>query len=149
MRISICIPQYNRIDLLLRSLKNIEHQTYDDIEIVISDDCSTDNTQEEILELQKKYRYPINYFRFEKNEGYDRNYRKSIELATGQYCFIIGNDDTLYGNDSIQWLAAFLRDNNYPDIGYCNYIEDGNNDVVVRRAIKTAVQGHGIDCAIK
>lgn len=149
MKISICIPQYNRIDLLLKSLKKIEEQTYPDIEVVISDDCSTDNTQEEILKLKASYKYPISYFRFGKNQGYDRNYRKSIELASGEYCFVIGNDDTLNGNDSIEWLANFLQANKLPDIGYCNYIEDGNNDVVIRRALETGVQGQGIECAIK
>lgn len=149
MRISICIPQYNRIELLLTSLRIIEQQTYDDIEIVISDDCSTDNTREEIEKLQRDYKYPVRYFRFETNQGYDRNYRKSIELATGEYCFVIGNDDTLHGNDSIAWLVDFLEQNNYPDIGFCNYIEDGNNNVIVERALESKVQGSGIECAIQ
>ena len=45
MKISICIPQYNRINYLLKSLSIIERQLYPDIEIVISDDCSTDDTR--------------------------------------------------------------------------------------------------------
>ena len=59
MKISICIPQYNRIAYLLKSLKQIEAQDYQDIEVVVSDDRSSDNTEEAILELQKNYKYPL------------------------------------------------------------------------------------------
>lgn len=48
MKISICIPQYNRIEYLLKSLRIIEEQTYPNIEISISDDCSSDDTVEKI-----------------------------------------------------------------------------------------------------
>ena len=51
MKISICIPQYNRINYLLRSLSIIEQQTYEEIEIVISDDFSSDDTEEKIKSL--------------------------------------------------------------------------------------------------
>ena len=44
MKISICIPHYNRIEYLLKSLAFIEKQTYDNVEIVISDDNSSDDT---------------------------------------------------------------------------------------------------------
>lgn len=148
MKISICIPQYERINLLLKSLKIIENQTYDDIEIVVSDDCSKDNTEEEIKKLQKSYRYPIILSVNEKNTGYDRNYRKCIELATGDYAFVIGNDDTLLKDDDIEYLVNFLCENNYPEIGYCNYVEDKNKSFVVERARSTKVHGPGIEIAL-
>lgn len=149
MKISICIPQYNRIQLLLKSLRRIEQQTYPNLEIVVSDDCSSDDTIEQITLLKKTYKYPIILSKNEPNLGYDRNYRKSIELATGDYCFVIGNDDSLWETTDMEFLANFLKGNNYPDIGYCNYVEDKNKDVVVERAFATKVQGAGIDVALK
>jgi len=65
MKISICIPQYNRIQFLLKSLQIIELQNYDEIEIVISDDCSQDDTETLINNLIPIYKYPIHYY---KNE---------------------------------------------------------------------------------
>ncbi len=59
MKLSICIPQYNRINYLLESLLIIEDQTYPNIEIVISDDCSTDDTEERIKSLIPRHKYPI------------------------------------------------------------------------------------------
>lgn len=150
MRISICIPQYNRIDFMLKNLEHIAQQTYEDIEIVISDDCSTDSTVEKINELisSNKYRYPIILHTNENNTGYDKNLRKSLELGTGEYLFILGNDDTLNDKDCIKRLVEFLTSNKYPDIGFCNFTEYSNQSELINRASKTAVIGSGLDVAL-
>src|SRR5688500_1755404 len=123
MKISICIPQYNRIRFLLQSLEMIAGQSYDDIEVVVSDDCSTDDNEARILELQPAYKYPLVYKRNEQNKGYDANYRQCISIASGDYCIVIGNDDSINGKDGIQFLADFLRENDFPEIGFCNFVE--------------------------
>src|SRR5436190_2230332 len=99
MKISLCIPQYNRIQYLLKNLSVIAAQSYNGIEVCISDDASTDNTEEEIKKFIPGYKYPLLYFRHAKNVGYDANLRKSLEMATGDYCIMMGNDDTLLGTD--------------------------------------------------
>ncbi len=149
MKISICIPQYNRINYLLKSLSIIEQQSYKDIEIVISDDCSIDDTVTKIQQLSPKYKYPIVFSKNEKNEGYDRNYRKCIELATGDYAFVIGNDDSIYGSESIRMLVDFLEKNNFPDVGFCNMIEERTDNTFVQRTFLTTVLGSGADVAMK
>ena len=149
MKVSICIPQYNRINYLLRSLEIIAKQTYQDIEIVVSDDCSTDETEASIKALALTYKYPIIFSKNEKNEGYDRNYRKCIEMATGDYAFLIGNDDSIVGEDSIARLVDFLKTNNLPDVGFCNMIEERTNNTYIQRATQTAVLGDGSDIATK
>ena len=149
MKISICIPQYNRINYLLRSLKIIELQTYENIEIAISDDCSSDDTEERILELIPNYKYSIVFSKNIVNQGYDRNFRKCIEISTGDYALVIGNDDTLYGNESIEFLVKFLEKNNYPDIGFCNLIEERTDNSLVERAFANKVLGSGPTIASK
>jgi glycosyltransferase involved in cell wall biosynthesis len=149
LKISICIPQYNRINYLLKSLAIIGNQTYQNIEIVISDDCSSDNTVEKIKELIPLYKYPIVFSRNEKNEGYDRNYRRSIELASGDYAFVIGNDDSIYREENIQFLVDFLKENNFPDIGFCNIIEESSGNSLIQRSASTCVLGAGADIAMK
>lgn len=149
MKISICIPQYNRIQYLKISLLKIAEQKEAKIEIVISDDASTDDTSLQIEELKKTYPFPINYFRFESNQGYDRNLRKSLELASGDYCFILGNDDTLLDNKVINRLTKFIQENNYPDVGFCNSADYLNIDDVQIRAQQTANIGTGANIALK
>ncbi|MBS1490487.1 MAG: glycosyltransferase family 2 protein [Bacteroidetes bacterium] len=148
MKISICIPQYNRIEYLLRSLSIIEKQTYPDIEISISDDCSSDDTVDKIAQLAKSYKYPIVFDKNEKNLGYDRNYRKCIEMASGDYTFVIGNDDSIIGENSITDLVKFLEHNQYPDIGFCNMIEERTGGTLIQRAQKSGLIGSGPDVAL-
>lgn len=149
MKFSICIPHYNRIEFLKQSLDSLEEQEYSSFEVVISDDCSTDETMEVINEIKTGYSYPIIYHRFESNQGYDRNLRKSMELATGDYCFVLGNDDTLAHNAVLVQLAYFLRENGLPDLGFCNYCEFSNESEITTRALGTEIIGNGPDIALK
>jgi glycosyltransferase involved in cell wall biosynthesis len=149
MKISICIPQYNRINYLLKSLEIIALQSYENIEVVISDDCSTDETEVLLSKNILVYKYPIIYHRNDINMGYDFNFRKCISLSSGDYAFVIGNDDSIFGIDSIQYLVDFLILNNYPDIGYCNMIEENTGGSLINRAIKTDLIGTGVDVALK
>lgn len=149
MKISVCIPQYNRIQYLLKNLSIISEQSYADIEVIISDDASPDNTEEEILKLIPGYKYPIIYFRHPVNVGYDANLRKSMELATGDYCLTMGNDDTLYGKDGVSLLVDFLKDNNRPEIGFSNFAEFHSPDSPIVRAAATQIVGSGPEIALK
>jgi glycosyltransferase involved in cell wall biosynthesis len=149
MKISLCIPQYNRIKYLLKNLSIIAQQSYNDIEIVIADDASTDTTEEEITRFIQAYRYPVIYYRHPVNVGYDTNLRKSFELATGDYCIAMGNDDTLKGAEGIERLVDFLKVYDRPEIGFCNYAEDHSPDVPIVRASSSQVVGSGLEIALK
>jgi glycosyltransferase involved in cell wall biosynthesis len=63
MKISICIPQYNRVEYLIKNLDIIEKQNHLNFEVIISDDCSTDDTTERISEYKSRSSLNINYFR--------------------------------------------------------------------------------------
>jgi glycosyltransferase involved in cell wall biosynthesis len=148
MKISICIPQYNRINILLKNLRIIEQQGYATIEVVVSDDCSSDNTEAAINQLIPVYKYPLLYHRFTTNQGYDKNLRKSIELATGEYVIIVGNDDTINPDYDLQELVSFLQQNNYPELGFANFREEDSTQVV-ERAKQTTVLGSGYETALR
>jgi glycosyltransferase involved in cell wall biosynthesis len=147
VKISICIPQYNRIEYLKIALAYLENQAYRDIEVCISDDASTDSTRGFIMAHQKEYKYPLLYYRFSENKGYDRNLRKSLEMATGDYCFILGNDDTLEEN-AITELVDLIRENNYPGLGFCNSKDFLTGETLIR-ANQTALFPAGFDTALK
>ena len=97
--ISFCIPTFNRAEYLSETLSSIIDQSKNDIEIVISDNASEDNTEEIVNQFSKNFGN-IKYFKWEKNVGADLNYMKSVDLASGEYCWFLGSDDQIT-NDAI------------------------------------------------
>ena len=94
VKLSICIPTYNRAGYLRQTVDSVICQATEDVEVVISDNASSDNTEEVVRELQS--RFPrIVYHRNATNTGADQNYLKVVELASGEYCWLLGSDDVL------------------------------------------------------
>lgn len=132
--ISVCIPAYNRPEVLGDLLDTILLQKYDDYEIVICEDMSP--KRNEIAAIVKNYseRYPnkINYFENSINFGYDANIRNLIEKSQGKYCLFMGNDDLMCEGTLEKVAGALTR---HPDIGvllrsYAAF--DGTPDNVVQ-----------------
>ena len=153
MRISICIPHYNRAQYLLVVLESIRCQTYPDIEVIISDDCSTDDSASVIpayiARVEANSHVTFRYVRREKNGGYDINLRTALELATGEYLFILGNDDALATDHTAADIASLLDTLGKPDVAFGNYCLYGDRSHIDRRALSTAVIGKGPSVAIK
>jgi abequosyltransferase len=111
--ISICIPTYNRARLLEDAIKSILSQATDissEIEICVSDNCSTDNTEAVIRKLQKKSKIRIVYHKNKKNMGADYNYMKVIEIAQGEYCWYLSSDDEIE-NCGIKKVLSEIAEN--------------------------------------
>jgi abequosyltransferase len=93
--LSICIPTFNRARFLKRTLDSIFSQTVEtDIELFISDNASTDNTEEIVAEY-RTLRHSIRYVRNSTNLGPDVNVARCFEAATGRYVMVFGDDDIL------------------------------------------------------
>jgi glycosyltransferase involved in cell wall biosynthesis len=120
MRISICIPTYNRASLLENCLNSIiqgNQFSENDFEICISDNCSTDNTQEIVQSAQKKI--SINYSRGSSNIGMARNFLKVVDMAIGEFVWIIGDDDLLLPGALIK-LKKLINEHSEVDFFYIN-----------------------------
>lgn len=114
MKLSICIPTYNRKEMLSELLNSIVQQLTDDIlseiEIVISDNCSEDGTEAYIKNFQDCFPdLKIVYSRNDFNIGPDRNFIKVVELANGEYAWIVGSDDKINDN-ALQYILECLED---------------------------------------
>lgn len=153
MLISVCIPQYNRSRYLLAVLESIRIQDYAEVEVVISDDCSTDDSLEAIPKYiaatESTTHVRFKYIRQPKNLGYDGNLRAALAAGQGEYLFVLGNDDALAEKDSLSKLAAILTQLNYPDVSFTNFHLFGQPNDVQRRARTTAMLGSGPDIAVQ
>jgi glycosyltransferase involved in cell wall biosynthesis len=139
---SICIPQYNRTSFLLRVLESLNTQTFRNFEICISDDCSTDGREQEIINYLQETALKFEYSKTEKNIRYDKNLRRAIGLANGRYCFLLGNDDMLAGPETLAQLHAVMRSHNFPEVVVTNY-QEITTGLTYRRMQFTGVLGSG------
>lgn len=98
--ISIIVVTYNSENTVLKTLDSIMNQTYSNIEIVITDDCSTDDTIEKVLEWKDKS-YPggkVKIIKSKINTGISENVNRGVNASIGDLVKIIAGDDTLERN---------------------------------------------------
>lgn len=112
-KVSILIPVYNREEFIRETVESARSQTFRNIEIVISDNQSTDRTWEILLELAGSDPR-IRLFRNESNIGPVRNWKRCIDEATGKYGKILWSDD-LIAPDFLEKTLGFLS---RQDIGF-------------------------------
>lgn len=93
--VSVIIPVYNAAKFLDRTLNSIFNQTYKNIEIVLVDDCSSDNSKE-IIESYQKDHPEIVYHLQETNQGAAVARNTALELAKGRYVAFLDSDDMWY-----------------------------------------------------
>ena len=86
--VSVIIPTYNRANLICRAIESVINQTYKNLEIIVVDDGSTDNTKARI----QPYIENIRYY-YQENRGASAAQNKGIELATGDWISILASDD--------------------------------------------------------
>src|SRR5688500_1835906 len=113
---SICIPQHNRTSFLIQALRTLAAQTFRDFEVCISDDASTDGRESDLLGFLESSGLQHKYVRQEKNLRYDGNLRAAITMASGRYCFLLGNDDGLVSEESLQHVAEAIRAHDTPAV---------------------------------
>ncbi len=112
--LSICIPTYNgakyighNIDIIIEQIKKFD---LSGVEIVVSDNCSTDNIPEIMQKYVETYPDIVRYSRNDKNLGYDGNVMKLCSLAKGRFIHLFGDDD-FYSPSGLKRLYDVLKQN--------------------------------------
>jgi len=109
--LTVCIPAYNRANVLPALLESILMQDFDGFEVVINEDGSPE--RREIREIVERYSssHPgrIRYFENDRNLGYDANLRSLVERSIGQYCVFMGNDDLMCAGALVAVAGAIGR----------------------------------------
>lgn len=125
--ISIIIPAYNKGSFIFETLESCINQTYSDCEIIIVDDCSKDETINEIQKFLKIYRQtPITLLCNEENMGVSFSRNIGIQKAIGEYVLFLDADDILHP-DAIYILYQTAQKNNADIVFSQREYFSGNN----------------------
>lgn len=123
MKISIITVTYNSASTLRDTIESVLAQTYRDIEYIIVDGLSKDNTMDIVREYEPKFNGRMRYVS-ERDSGLYDAMNKGIKMATGEIVGIINSDDFYHRSDIIQLVAETMSDERvqavYGDVRFVN-----------------------------
>jgi len=108
--VSIIMPSYNTAKYISESIKSVQAQTHTNWELIIVDDCSTDNTDEIISEFLSDSR--IRYIKNEQNSGAAVSRNRALREAKGKWIAFLDSDD-LWLPDKLEKQIRFMQENGY------------------------------------
>ena len=108
IKLSVVIPVYNQEDLIVRAIESIPKR--DDVEIIVVDDGSTDNTSANIFENLEKFNKNIRMVVFKENQGVPNALNSGLELIEGEYYMALGSDDYFYTDRLNDFIDNDLND---------------------------------------
>lgn len=108
IKLSVVIPVYNQEDLIVRAIESVPKR--DDVEIIVVDDGSTDNTSANIFENLEKFNKNIRMVVFKENQGVANALNAGLELIEGEYYMALGSDDYFYTDRLNDFIDNDLND---------------------------------------
>jgi alpha-1,3-rhamnosyltransferase len=109
-KVTLVTPCYNHGRYIVDHLESVRAQEYPNIEHIIIEDASTDDSRRLIEDWIEKNEYPCTLIKHDRNLGLNRSLNESLEIATGEYWASVGSDDILLPN-MIHVMADFLTAN--------------------------------------
>ena len=140
--LTILIPTYNRARFLVEAVASAQAQSLSNIEIIVLDDCSPDETPEAVLPFLADGR--IRYVRHEKNMGIAANWRFGIEAARGEYFCILHDDDTIEAT-FLETLMRPLADDVTLILSFCDHWVMDAGGRRLSEASRDSSRGYGRD----
>ena len=119
--VSVIIPSYNRSYIIKESIESVLNQTYSNLELIIVDDGSTDNTKDMVLSIDDKL---VNYYKFKENKGACAARNFGLKKAKGEYIAFQDSDDLWYPNKLEVQLNNMTNNNSDFDFSLLKIIED-------------------------
>ena len=115
-KVSVCIPTYNRYQILKENLSLFLKVKNKNFEIVIVDDGSTDDTRLLVEQIRKKAKFKIKYF-YQNNQGIFKSLSKAILKSNGEFTVYQGSDDLVIVEEFEKFLEGKYQDKlNYSDV---------------------------------
>lgn len=123
--VSVVIPAYNHAKYIKDTITSVLEQTYENIEIIVVNDGSIDNTESICLEMAEKYSC-IKYF-YHDNMGAHTTINKAITLSNGKYIAVLNSDDIFYTNKIARCVEIVNNDNKIEFVvGNVDFIDEKN-----------------------
>lgn len=122
--VSIIMPSYNTASYIAKTINSVLNQTYENWELIIVDDCSTDNTDEVIAPYLSDSR--IKLFKNEVNSGAAVSRNRALREAQGHWIAFLDSDD-LWMPNKLEKQICFMEENGY-HFSYTNYTEIDDSD---------------------
>lgn len=122
--VSVIIPTYNRSSMVQLAIKSVQEQTFSDLEIIVIDDGSNDNTQEVISQFQKSDNRIV--YLYQNNQGPSVSRNTGIKSSHGKYISFLDSDD-LWKPDKIEKQLSIFKQHEDIDVVYVNYINIDNS----------------------
>jgi len=116
--VSVCIPTYNNHLGLIKTLDCITNQTYKNLEIIVSDNCSENPNVQSVIKEFAEIDIRIKPYRQSENIGVDANYRFVITKVTGKY-LLFAQDDDWWSPRFIEFLVTGLEANPTAPVAAC------------------------------
>ena len=115
-KVSICIPAYNQVKYLKRTIDSVLNQTYSDYEIIITDDSPTNIVFELVQEYESTGK--IQYFKNKIPLRSPENWNEAIRLSDGEYVKIMHHDDYFTNENSLSEFVKMLDENINSDFAF-------------------------------
>jgi len=130
--VSVLLPTYNSESYIKQALDSVLTQSYQNIELVVSDDASTDKTQEILADYRERYPKIIKLFVQNKNLGVTSNCNYILQHCTGDYVLFFAGDDLLYENCIADSVEA-IDDGNHAMVVHNHDFIDENSEILDRK----------------
>lgn len=121
-KVSICIPAYNQVKYLRQTIDSVLNQTYDDYEIIITDDSPTNIVFDLIQEYGENNK--IKYYKNELALGSPENWNEAIRLSKGEYIKIVHHDDYFTFTHSLKSFVDLLDNSPNALLGFSASVVD-------------------------
>jgi glycosyltransferase involved in cell wall biosynthesis len=145
---SIIIPTYNRASFIEKTIRSVLHQTYQNFELIIVDDGSTDNTETIVKNIESK---KIRYFKIENSErGFARNF--GTKHSSGDYVTFLDSDDILLPKHFSNAMESIVKYEHPPFLHLGYEIVNSNEkllfkvDALKNDDIHFLIRGNSLSC---
>jgi len=130
-KVSVVIPTYNRAEMLGTAISSVLAQTYQNIEIIVVDDASQDDTQEVVNSFNKKR---IRYLRHDRNKGEAAARNTGIQNISGDYIAFLDDDDEWLPDKLMLQMQVLQNTTRKTGLIYCGFlVVDKDSHKVLRQ----------------
>jgi glycosyltransferase involved in cell wall biosynthesis len=127
-KVSICIPTYKQPDFFRRALQSVFIQSFDDYEVIITDDSPDESVEHVVKGFQPNIK--LKYYKNKERKGSPENWNEAIRLASGEYIKILHHDDWFPDKNSLIEFVKMLDENPNADFAFCSSLVCGPDQKV-------------------